>query len=114
MHRGLKRPVAVAQEHRDIVGVGVGDGQVEMAVAVKSPATIDEGFAPTRIDDGRAKRAVAVALQDINHAVARVGHGQVEVAGAEVARHDGCRRGPPGARWEAGPGNSPRPDWTGW
>ena len=31
--RGLKRPVAVAQEHRDIVGVGVGDGQVEMAVA---------------------------------------------------------------------------------
>ena len=31
--RGLERPVAVAQEHRDVVGVGVGDGQIEMAVA---------------------------------------------------------------------------------
>ena len=34
---GLERAVAVAQEHRDIVGVGVGDGQVEMAVAGSRP-----------------------------------------------------------------------------
>ena len=52
LYGGLERPVAVAQEHRDIVGVGVGDGQVEMAVA--EVARHDrEGIRPDGdVDDG--------------------------------------------------------------
>ena len=65
---GLERPVAVAQEHRDIVGVGVGDGQVELAVAVSRPPRSRTGFAPTgdRRQRLSPERAVAVALQDVN------------------------------------------------
>ena len=89
---GLKRPVAVAQEHGDIVGVGVGDGQIEMAVAEVTRHDRCRVWA-----DGQRRhrlgleRAVAVALEDVDHASTRVGHGQVEIAVAEVARHDRCR-----------------------
>ena len=112
---GLKRPVAVAQEHRDIVGVGVGDGQVEMAVA--EVARHDRGG--VRPDGERRHRLgwnvpSPLPFRISTTLVARVGHGQVEVTGAEVARHDRCRSAAREARWFAWRRNSRRPDWTGW
>ncbi len=50
--RGLERPVAVAQEHRDIVGVGVGDGQVEMAVAEVARHDRERDSPRLPVDDG--------------------------------------------------------------
>ena len=92
VHCGLERAVAVAQQHRDIVGVGVGDSQVEMTVA--EVARHDRGWVlpPTAIDLA-TETCRRRCLAGYQRACVRVGHGQVEVTGAEVAGHDGRRSG---------------------
>ena len=65
----------------------------------KSPATIENGVDPTASDEVSENVPSPMPLQDINRAIGRVGHGQVEIAGAEVAGHDRRRScSPRGAR----------------
>ena len=44
---GLERPVSVAHQDRDVAGVGIRDGQVELPVAAEIPAAIATGLSPT-------------------------------------------------------------------
>ena len=106
--RGLKRPVAVAQEHRDIVGVGVGDGQIEMAVA--EVARHDRvGVRP----DGERRhrlgleRAVAVALQMSTALVLASVTARSRLPVPKSPATMRCRSAAREARWFAWPRNSP-------
>ena len=63
--RGLEGAVAVAQQHGDVVGSNVRDGQVEAAVAVEIARDLDsQETAPTVNCWFSRERAVAVAQQD--------------------------------------------------
>ena len=65
-----ERAVAVAQQHRDGIDEWLGDGQVEVAVAVEVPATMASGNVRIRrtadhsVIVWRLEGAVAVAQQD--------------------------------------------------
>ena len=69
----------------------VGDGQVELAVAVEVARHDARMGRPHRVRDLGLEGAVAVAQQDrTTVSVVTVGDGQVELAVAiEVPRHDG-------------------------
>ena len=77
---GLKRAVAVAQQHRYRAVCCVGDGQVEPAVAAEVARHDRPGITPDGVGDLGLERAVAVAQQHRHRigAVAAVGDGQVE------------------------------------
>ena len=94
-HLVLEGAVAVAQQHRHVVGAVVGDGQVGAAVAVEVPRHEgDWARSPPRthlVLEG----AVAVAQQHRHVVGAVVGDGQVGAAVAvEVPRHEGVGLGP--------------------
>ena len=96
-HRLLKRPVPVAQEHRDVVGVEIGGGQVEVAVAVEVPRHEGVGDLPhpklTAFWNvpSPLPRSTETSLETVS-----IGGGQVEAAVAvEVPRHEGERRPSP-------------------
>ncbi len=113
--RGLKRAVAVAQEHRDIVGIGVGHGQVDLASCRSRPRRSTDGFEPTKIDAGERERAVAVAFQDINALLVLesvTARSMLPVPKSPATMDVGVA--PAGSSMAARPRNCPRPDWTGW
>ena len=114
--RGLKRPVAVAQEHRDIVGVGVGDGQVDMAIAEVARHDRERGSRRRRATTASENVPSPLPSQDIDR-------GSMRSSRSRPGRGCRCRSRRP--RWtsecsrrrvgsSARPRNSPRPDWTGW
>src|SRR5262249_22315664 len=73
----LEGPIPVTQQHADAdVPKDVGHGHVEVAVPVKVPNRHACGSIPGREFAGAGKRAVAIAQEDTNRAVA-VGDDQV-------------------------------------
>ena len=98
-HLVLEGAVAVAQQHRHVVGAGVGDGQVGAAVAGEVPRHEGAWLGPHRVLHLVLEGAVAVAQQHRHVVGAGVGDGQVGAAVAgEVPRHEGDWRGPRGMR----------------
>ena len=88
-HLVLEGAVAVAQQHRHVVGAVVGDGQVGAAVAVEVPRHEGDWPVPRRVPHLVLEGAVAVAQQHRHVVGAVVGDGQVGAAVAvEVPRHD--------------------------
>ena len=95
---GLEGAVAVAQQHRHVVGRRSWrrPGRVRPS-PVKSPATMASGCDPDRVGDLGLERAVAVAQQH-RHVSSELqslatARSSPAVAG-EVARHDGDRVDP--------------------
>ena len=87
--RSLEGPVAVTHEHRDRVGVEVGDSQIEMAVAEVTRHDRVGVWADGKLRHRhRLKRAIAIALQNVDRAKTRCGHSQVDFAVAEIAGND--------------------------
>ena len=94
-HLVLEGAVAVAQQHRHVVGAVVGDGQVGAAVAVEVPRHEGAWRGPRRVPHLVLEGAVAVAQQHRHVVGAVVGDGQVGAAVAvEVPRHEGVWRDP--------------------
>ena len=91
-HRGLERPVAPAQQHRDLGG-DAGDGQVEAAVAVEVARRRGTPTMPPSRTELRPGTSVPPAQQQRHALGAGIGGGQVEPAVAvEVAGDDAQRR----------------------
>src|SRR5262249_8141149 len=107
----LEGPVAVAQEHRDVVVRGVGDGEVGPAAA--SEVACDDGvwLVAHGVGDLCLEGAVTVAQQDGDVVGVFVGDGEVGPAVTrEVGRDDGGRVASHGYRLERRGG---RPEHSG-
>ena len=88
---------AIAQEDAYRASVAVGDGQVELAVAVEVGDGQGVGPVAARGERGSGpERAIAVAQKDAHRSAAVVGHGQIELAVAvEIGRDEGSGVVPP-------------------
>ena len=88
------RPAALTQEHRDVVGAGVGDQQVGLAVEVgdRQSGRVGADRETLGAVDRRAELAVAQAGVDQHVVAAAIGDDQVgDAVAVQVGQQDGAR-----------------------
>ena len=88
---GLERAVAVAQQHGHTVGVGARRLPGRDGHCRSRPPRSKTELAPTSSDDASAKLPWSSPSSKSTTDCAIVGHGQVEVPCAEIARNDRYR-----------------------
>src|SRR5207253_6593029 len=76
----LERSIAIAQQHRDGVGVIVGDDQVRNLIKVEVADGDGNGTGANAEGSCRLERRIAVAQEHRDGVGRRAGHGEVELA----------------------------------